>query len=195
VTGIHADTHTAAGRWRPAGWVVPLFTLAVVVLVPWIVFLVRSLPSTEAAPHWDIAWAGFDVGLALVLLAVAIAAWRRSPWLEGAATAAAALLAVDAWFDILTSSSRLELVVAIGEAVLVELPLAVLCLLLARDVERVLRGRAGSAGERVTGLEAPRERDEQPHHRFDVVELHCLDGGVHVAQRHGDDAGRDADAA
>jgi hypothetical protein len=195
VTGIHAEPHTTAGRWRPAGWVVPLFTLAVVVLVPWIVFLVRSLPSTEAAAHWDIAWAGFDVGLALVLLAVAIAAWRRSSWLEGAATAAAALLAVDAWFDILTSSSRLELVVAIGEAVLVELPLAVLCLLLARDVERVLRGRAGSAGERVTGLEPARERNEQPHRRFDVVELHGLDGRVHVAQRHGNDAGRDADAA
>jgi hypothetical protein len=174
---------------------VPLFTLAVVVLVPWIVFLVRSLPSTEAAAHWDIAWAGFDVGLALVLLAVAIAAWRRSSWLEGAATAAAALLAVDAWFDILTSSSRLELLVAIGEAVLVELPLAALCLLLARDVERVLRGRAGSAGERVAGLEPARERNEQPHHRFDVVELHGLDGRVHVAQRHGDDTGRDADAA
>jgi hypothetical protein len=109
------------------------------VLVPWIVFLVRSLPSTHAAAHWDIAWAGFDVALALLLFAVAVAAWRRSPWLEGAATAAAALLLVDAWFDILTSSTHVELAVAIGEAVLVELPLALLCLLLARDAERVLQ--------------------------------------------------------
>ncbi len=107
--------------------------------MPWIVFLVRSLPSTHAAAHWDIAWAGFDVGLALLLLGVAAAAWRRSPWLEGAATAAAALLVVDAWFDILTSSTRVELGMAIGEALLVELPLAGLCLLLARDAERVLR--------------------------------------------------------
>lgn len=104
----------------------------------WTVFLVRDLPSTHAAAHWDIAWAGFDVGLALLLLGVAVSAWRRSPWLEGTATAAAALLVVDAWFDILTSSTRLELAIAIGEAVLVELPLAGLCYLLARDAEQVL---------------------------------------------------------
>src|SRR2546426_3316393 len=139
VTGLHVDTRTSAGGWRPSGWVVPLFALAGIVLVPWIVFLVRLLPSTHAAAHWDIAWAGFDGGLALLLLGVATAAWRRSLWLEGAASAAAALLAVDAWFDILTSSSRLELGVAIAEALLVELPLAVLCLLLARDAERILR--------------------------------------------------------
>jgi hypothetical protein len=132
----------ARGRavdWRPARWVVPLFALAALVLVPWTAFLVRSLPSTHAAPHWDIAWAGFDGSLALLLVAVAVAAWRRSSWLEGAATAAAALLAVDAWFDILTAASHVELAIAIGEAALVELPLAVLCLLLARDAEKVLR--------------------------------------------------------
>jgi hypothetical protein len=139
MTTLDLDTRARPGGWRPAPWVVPLFALAGIVLVPWVVFLVRSLPSTHAAAHWDIAWAGFDVGLALLLLAVAVAAWRRSPWLEGAATAAAALLVVDAWFDILTSSTRVELGVAIGEALLVELPLAGLCFLLARDAERVLR--------------------------------------------------------
>jgi hypothetical protein len=45
---------------------------------------------------------------------------------------------VDAWFDVLTSSTRAELAVSIAEAVLVELPLAVLCLLLARNAERRL---------------------------------------------------------
>jgi hypothetical protein len=139
MTSLHVDTRTPAGGWRPAAWVVPLFALAGIALVPWIVFLVGRLPSTHAAAHWDIAWAGFDVALALLLLGVATAAWRRSFWLEGAATAAAALLAVDAWFDILTSVSHLELAVAIAEALLVELPLAVLCLLLARDAERILR--------------------------------------------------------
>ena len=139
MTTLDLDTRNRAGGWRPAPWVVPLFALSGIVLVPWVVFLMRSLPSTHAASHWDIAWAGFDVGLALLLLGVAVAAWRRSPWLEGAATAAAALLVVDAWFDILTSSTHVELGMAIGEAVLVELPLAGLCFLLARDAERVLR--------------------------------------------------------
>jgi hypothetical protein len=139
MTTLELDTNGRSNGWRPARWIVPLFALAGIVLVPWIVFLVRSLPSTHAAAHWDIAWGGFDVGLSLLLLGVAIAAWRRSPWLEGAATAGAALLVVDAWFDVLTSSTHVELGVAIGEAVLLELPLAALCLLIARDAERVLR--------------------------------------------------------
>src|SRR5205823_7828825 len=122
--------------WRPPRWVVPLFGLAALLLVPWVVLLVVALPSTHQAAHWDIAWAGFDVALALLLLTVAIAAWRRSPWLEGAATATATLLFVDAWFDVLTASTRAELFVSIAEAAFVELPLAVLCLLLARDAVR-----------------------------------------------------------
>jgi hypothetical protein len=146
MTGISFETRPESYGWRPARWVAPLFTLAAIVLVPWILFLIRSLPSTHAAAHWDIAWAGFDVALALLLFGVAVAAWRRSTWLEGAATAAAALLAVDAWFDILTSSTNVERLVAIAEAALVELPLAVLLLLLARGAERVLAGVSRSAG-------------------------------------------------
>jgi hypothetical protein len=121
--------------------VAPFFGLAALLLVPWIVVLVASLPSAHRSAHWDIAWAGFDVALALLLLGVALAAWRHSPWLEGAATATATLLFVDAWFDILTASSRAELLVAIGESVFVELPLAVICLFLACDAERRLRAR------------------------------------------------------
>jgi hypothetical protein len=125
--------------WRPGRWVVLLFALGALVLLPWVGVLVVELPSAHRAVHWDIAWAGFDVGLALLLAAVAITAWRRSPWFEGAATAAATLLFVDAWFDVLTSSGGAELGLAIGEAVLVELPLAVVCLFLARNAEQRLR--------------------------------------------------------
>jgi hypothetical protein len=146
MTGISFDTRPESAGWRPARWVVPLFSLAGIVLVPWILFLIRSLPSTHAAAHWDIAWAGFDVALAFLLLGVAVAAWRRSPWLEGAATAAAALLAVDAWFDVLTSSTNVERLVAIAEAALVELPLAVVLLLLARGAGQVLAGVSRSSG-------------------------------------------------
>jgi len=136
---LNATEAAEPAGWRPPHWVVPLFGVAALLLVPWVVLLVVVLPSAHRAAHWDIAWAGFDVMLALLLLTVAVAAWRRSPWLEGAATATATLLFVDAWFDVLTSSTRAEFVVSIGEAALVELPLAILCLLLARDAERRLR--------------------------------------------------------
>jgi hypothetical protein len=149
MTGISFDTRSETGGWRPARWVIPLFSLAGLVLVPWILFLIRSLPSTHAAAHWDIAWAGFDLALAALLLGVAVAAWRRSPWLEGAATAAAALLAADAWFDVLTSSTSVERLVAITEAGLIELPLVALLLLLARDAERVLSHVSRSSGSSV----------------------------------------------
>jgi hypothetical protein len=123
----------------PPRWVAPLFTAAALALLPWIGVLVVALPSTHRAAHWDLAWGGFDVALAALLAAVATAARRGSPWLEGAATAAATLLIVDAWFDVLTSSTGTELALALAEAVLVELPLAGLCLLLARGAERRLR--------------------------------------------------------
>jgi hypothetical protein len=131
-----ASAPEETGAWRVSPWIPRLFLLAALVLFPWVLVLVRVLPSEHKAAHWDIAWAGFDVGLALVLLAVALAAWRRSPWLEGAATAAATLLFVDAWFDVLTSSNTSELTIALCEAVFVEIPIAVLCLLIARDAER-----------------------------------------------------------
>jgi hypothetical protein len=157
MTGLHFDPRSETGSWRPARWVIPLFSLAGIVLVPWILFLIRSLPSTHAAAHWDIAWAGFDLALAALLFAVAVAAWRRSPWLEGAATAAAALLAADAWFDILTSSTNVDRAVAIAEAAFVELPLAALCLLLARDAERFL--------SRLASLRASVVVADQPDHQ------------------------------
>ena len=139
--------------WRASGWVVALLGLAALVLAPWVVVLIVTLPSAHRAAHWNIAWAGFDIAQALLLLTVAGAAWKRSPWLEGAATATATLLLVDAWFDVLTSSTRAEILVAIGEAAFVELPLAVLCLLLARAAERRLRvpplSRSASARPRV----------------------------------------------
>jgi hypothetical protein len=122
--------------------VAPLFALAGLLLVPWVVLLIVALPSKHEAAHWDVAWGGFDVVLAILLVAVAVAAKRRSPWLEGAATAAAAMLFTDAWFDVLTASTRMELLLAAVEAVVVELPLAVLCLLLARHAEHRIARRA-----------------------------------------------------
>ena len=135
-------------RARALDWIGVLFAAAALVLVPWVVFLVRDLPSNHRSVHWDVAWAGFDIALALLLVGVAVAAWRRSPWLEGASTAAATLLFVDAWFDILTASSRSELIMAVLEAALVELPIAVFCLLLARSVERRLAAAASLAARR-----------------------------------------------
>jgi len=129
------------GNRSVPAWIVPLFALGALVLVPTVVLLLADLPSTHRSEHWDVAWGGFDVMLALMLVAVAVTAWRSSAWLEAAAAAAATLLFVDAWFDVLTASSRTELIIAIVEAVLVALPLALLCLWLTRGAERFWSAR------------------------------------------------------
>lgn len=116
----------------------PLFLLAGIVLVPWSVYLERALPAQHQAQHWDVAWIGFDAALALVLAAVGISAARRSPWLEGMATAAAALLFVDAWFDVLTAKTMSEVTSAVVEAAVLEVPLGLVCVWIARAAKRHL---------------------------------------------------------
>ena len=101
------------------------------VLVPWIGWLVVSLPCRYLSRHWGIAWGGFDAGLALALGLTGLAALRRSPWLDRAAVAAATLLAADVWFDVLTSRGASDVAVATAEALAIELPLALLCIRLA----------------------------------------------------------------
>jgi hypothetical protein len=149
---------TARGRSRVArtasftrSAVVWLFAAAALLLLPWSVLLATRLPSRHLSAHWDLAWSGFDVALAGTLAAVALCAWRGSPWLEGAASAAAALLICDAWFDLLTAATGKELVIAALEAALVEVPMALLCLLIARRAEQAWRN-ASRAGRVPAGL-------------------------------------------
>jgi hypothetical protein len=131
----------------------PLFVLLSVLLVPWTVFIAVALPSHQVSENYDVAWAGFDVFVCAGLAATGYFALRRSRWLPGAAAATAAMLIVDAWFDLLTSPSGRDLVVAIALAAFVELPLSTLCFLLLRQgelvndsrLELLLTGRAPRA--------------------------------------------------
>jgi hypothetical protein len=50
----------------------------------------------------------------------------------------AAMVVADAWFDTMTSRGTGTLVLALVEAFCVELPLAVVCLWIIRNIERVL---------------------------------------------------------
>jgi len=128
-------------------WAIGLLGIAAVVLVPWSVALTAELPAHHVARHWDVAWAGFDAGLAIALLATVVAAVRGSHWLSGLATAAAAMLLCDAWFDVVTSASRLDLWLALASAVVVELPLAVVCVVVSRSAVQVAR-RTGDSPSR-----------------------------------------------
>jgi hypothetical protein len=147
-------------------WIAPAFVVCAVVLVPWAAFLIFTLPPNYTANHWRVAWGGFDLGLGISMVATAVAVVRRSPFAEVAAAVTGTLLLCDAWFDVLTVRTTNELILALSEALLVELPLAALCFWMATNLARaveVARPFLQAAGFRVEGNKlVPPEGLDQP---------------------------------
>ena len=112
-------------------WPGALLGTAALVLIPWAIALGQMLPSRHVADHWDAAWTGFDVILALSLLVTAWSYFRRRDLVRVLAPISGTLLLCDAWFDVLTASRGTDLEIAILLAIFGELPLALVCFLLA----------------------------------------------------------------
>lgn len=130
------DVRPGTGVGRLARALAPLlFVGFAVALLPWSAWLVVALPSRHVADHWDVAWAGFDIGLAAMLAATVVTALRSSRWLHAAAASAATMLVCDAWFDVMTSGRSLGFWLALAEALAVELPLAGVCAWVAMDAD------------------------------------------------------------
>ncbi|WP_207939514.1 hypothetical protein, partial [Actinomadura darangshiensis] len=100
-------------------------------LVPWMWVLATTLPSTAAVPNWSAAWVGLDAMEAVALFGTGVLLVRRDRRYGLGAAAAGALLAVDAWFDVMTATPGAERTAAIALAAGAELPLAILCAALA----------------------------------------------------------------
>ncbi len=105
-------------------WVGLAFAVLALLMIPWTIHLAIALPNRSVVRHYDVAWAGFDIALASALAWTAYCTVRRTHWLPIAASVNATLLVVDAWFDVLTASSGRNLLIALGSALLIELPLA-----------------------------------------------------------------------
>jgi hypothetical protein len=118
--------------------VIAVFAAVGIGLLPWTIWLSQWLPPHHESVRWDLAWSGFDTGLALSFLFTAIAAWRRSPWVAAGAAATGTLLVADAWFDVILESHSDELRVSILTAVLGELPAAAFCFWIAYRTEKFL---------------------------------------------------------
>ena len=141
-TPTAAQAEDAQGSRRLRRSVGTALLIGAVVLIPWALFLAYTLPARHRVVHWDAIWVGFDLALAIALLLTAVAAIRGRPWLAIPATASGTLLVCDAWFDVLTARGAHELTTALLEAVLIELPLAGLCVWMALRVERIVLRRA-----------------------------------------------------
>ena len=119
-------------------WVGVLFLFLAAALVPWTVYLALTLPSHTEATHYDIAWVGFDAALLLALGRTAWLAIKGKRQMEASAIVTATLLAVDAWFDVVTSKAGAPRMEALFLAIFVELPTAFFALYLSRRVEQVV---------------------------------------------------------
>ena len=128
-------------------------------LLPWAVWLSTSLPPSHHSAHWDLAWSGFDVGLAIGFCGTAVAAYRRSPWVGALAAATGTLLLTDAWFDVVLESHGSEEATALFEALAFELPAAAVCFWLAYRTERLLALVVGQALHLPSAGEGPAEGD------------------------------------
>ena len=119
-------------------WAMPLLGLVTLLLLPWTVWLTVSLPARHVSEHWDAAWVGFDVALTAAVAATALGIHRRVPWTHTPAAIAATLLLTDAWFDNLLATGSREHLEAGLETVLVEVPLALICLWIAANTARAI---------------------------------------------------------
>ena len=124
------------------GWG-PVFLLMGGLLAAWTTWLTVRLPENHLVRSWDVAWGGFDVLLTAMFVATGVALLRGSSWVRACALATATLLVVDAWFDITTAQRGEQLTQAIFQAVLIELPVAVLCVYVAWRSDRALRRGSG----------------------------------------------------
>ena len=126
---------------RLVRWAAPVFAACVAILVPWIIIAGLTLPNRQLSRNYNIAWSGYDV---LLLTGLALTGWsalRRSRLLPLVAAGTGALLAADAWFDVLTSPGGWSLTEAVAMSVFAELPLAALCWWLALHSQDVAERR------------------------------------------------------
>jgi len=101
-------------------------------VLPWTLVLAAMLPATATAPHWPAVWAGLDAMEGLGLISTGVLSLRNDHRRSLPAAVTATLLLVDAWFDTMTSSTGGGLAEAAAMALFAELPLALMCALIAR---------------------------------------------------------------
>ena len=119
-------------------WVALLLTAIVAGLVVWTLYLTYALPARHVTDHWRIAWAGFDISLAVALGATALGVLREAQWVDATAAATATLLLTDAWFDIVLAGAGGERMEAIVLAIIGEVPLALFCIWIVMNAERAI---------------------------------------------------------
>lgn len=136
---MSAAAHVPSGRaLKVRHWFPRFLAACCVLLLPWIAALAVQLPRQYVADQWRLTWIGFDVALLATLAWAAWTLWRQRPIAIAATVAAATLLLTDAWFDVTTARTGIDLAVSASTALLIEIPLAGSLLLISWRVRRVI---------------------------------------------------------
>jgi hypothetical protein len=148
-------------RTHPFGFLAMAATIA---LIPWTLIYIAQLPDHHTAKHWNLAWAGFDLGLCAALGLTAWCAIRERALLIVGLIVSSTLLVCDAWFDVATSLGTDDQLVTLATALAIELPLAIyfafLAYRLVRTSIRVSRPEYADRALRVVPLAT--ERTDAP---------------------------------
>ncbi|WP_223241827.1 hypothetical protein [Streptomyces sp. CBMA123] len=107
------------------------FATVGLMMIPWVLYLSMSLPKQAMDGHWALDWVVLDSCEALALFATGRFLKRADNRCTLTATAAAALFLTDAWFDVTAATPGGALAVAIVMAVCAEIPVAIVCTVLA----------------------------------------------------------------
>jgi hypothetical protein len=122
----------AARRWVPR-----FLALCCLILIPWIGYLVVTLPPRYETADWTLTWSGLDVAELIALATTAWSLWRQRQIAVSATLVTAVLLVCDAWFDVTTAQPGPDLLSSVASALLIELPLAAALLALHVRLGRV----------------------------------------------------------
>lgn len=135
--------------------------VSAIVLVPWTVGLATELPHSAVARHWNIAWAGLDAAIAIGLALTSWLGRRRDRRVAPTATATAALMCADAWFDVCTSAPGFPFAVAVVEAA-AEMTIVVGCLVIGLRACRAGAEQAAGGDGQPTWMPGRRDGSGSP---------------------------------
>jgi hypothetical protein len=130
-----------------------LLIIASLSLFGWIFYLLTALPSSYRAAHWNLAWVGYDFGMAVTWLGTSWALWKKRQAAIPGAMISATFLVVDAWFDVVTSNPGWDFRLALALAFLLEIPAAFLLFRFSRNaVRRSIKNAHASAGIEIVSV-------------------------------------------
>ena len=140
---VDADRHAPLKLGASWKWDLLLVLIigGCIVLAAWIGYLAVSLPAFYRAGSWRGAWVGFDIAELVAFAITGWAAWRRRQVLIMCLIVLATLLLCDAWFDVVLDSRTAGFLSSLLSALLVEVPIAVIAIVVARRLLRITVGQ------------------------------------------------------